>query len=294
MNDIKILPIIKITMSNFIHPENQKLLWNTIQKVPLFNANIPIQNQNFWFKQIIGDFYNRNQYRKLNSLELQELNKETIGYMIKQLKNISPPSVHHPPPPQIPQPIGELKPNFFAEPASHRIESKSESYSRQFLERQNDYHSMIKKEIPPEPNFQDKIDDVAIDNMEELVKQHLKQRELEVQMFSPPPPIPVSQKQTIDISPSNNENITFDVELLDQKLLDVDETSKLDEISKKSVHWSESVDKEDFLELKKDFQKLLENFTRLQNDLEILKQGKKTDVESLSPSSPSIISDVSH
>ena len=281
MNDIKILPIIKITMSNFIHPENQKLLWNTIQKVPLFNANISIQNQNFWFKQIIGDFYNRNQYRKLNSLELQELNKETIGYMIKQLKNISPTSVQ-PPPPQIPQPIGELKPNFFTEPTSHRIESKSESYSRQFLERQNDYNSMIKKEIPPEPNFQDKIDDVAIDNMEELVKQHLKQRELEVQMFSPPPPIPVSQKQTIDISPSNNENITFDVELLDQKLLE----------SKKSVHWSDSVDKEDFLELKKEFAKLLEKFTLLENDLEILKQAKKTDGES--SSSPSIISDVSH
>ena len=281
MNDIKILPIIKITMSNFIHPENQKLLWNTIQKVPLFNANISIQNQNFWFKQIIGDFYNRNQYRKLNSLELQELNKETIGYMIKQLKNISPTSVQ-PPPPQIPQPIGELKPNFFTEPTSHRIESKSESYSRQFLERQNDYNSMIKKEIPPEPNFQDKIDDVAIDNMEELVKQHLKQRELEVQMFSPPPPVPVSQKQTIDISPSNNENITFDVELLDQKLLE----------SKKSVHWSESVDKEDFLELKKEFAKLLEKFTLLENDLEILKQAKKTDGES--SSSPSIISDVSH
>ena len=281
MNDIKILPIIKITMSNFIHPENQKLLWNTIQKVPLFNANISIQNQNFWFKQIIGDFYNRNQYRKLNSLELQELNKETIGYMIKQLKNISPTSVQ-PPPPQIPQPIGELKPNFFTEPTSHRIESKSESYSRQFLERQNDYNSMIKKEIPPEPNFQDKIDDVAIDNMEELVKQHLKQRELEVQMFSPPPPIPVSQKQTIDISPSNNENIIFDVELLDQKLLE----------SKKSVHWSESVDKEDFLELKKEFAKLLEKFTLLENDLEILKQAKKTDGES--SSSPSIISDVSH
>jgi hypothetical protein len=285
MNDIKILPIIKITMSNFIHPENQKLLWNTIQKVPLLNANIPTQNQNFWFKQIIGDFYNRNQYKKLNSQELQELNKETIGYMIKQLKNISQPPQ---PPTQITQPIGELKPNFFAEPASHRIESKSESYSRQFLERQNDYHSMIKKEIPPEPNFQDKIDDVAIDNMEELVKQHLKQRELEVQMFSPPPPIPVSQKQTIGINPSNNENITFDVEVLEQK--SVDETSKLDETSKKSVHWSESVDKEDFLELKKDFEKLLENFTRLQNDLEILKQGKKTDMES----SPSPISDVNH
>ena len=283
MNDIKILPIIKITMSNFIHPENQKLLWNTIQKVPLFNANISIQNQNFWFKQIIGDFYNRNQYRKLNSLELQELNKETIGYMIKQLKNISPTSVQ-PPPPQIPQPIGVLKPNFFTEPTSHRIESKSESYSRQFLERQNDYNSMIKKEIPPEPNFQDNIDDVAIDNMEELVKQHLKQRELEVQMFSPPPPIPVSQKQTIDISPSNNENIIFDVELLDQKLLE----------SKKSVHWSESVDKEDFLELKKEFAKLLEKFTLLENDLEILKQAKKTDGESSPSSSPSIISDVSH
>jgi hypothetical protein len=73
------------------------------------------------------------------------------------------------------------KPNPFLEPsASHRMEIKSESYSKQFLERQKEYEDMNRKIEPPRPVFQEQIEDGAIDNMEELVKQHLKQRELDI------------------------------------------------------------------------------------------------------------------
>jgi hypothetical protein len=57
---------------------------------------------------------------------------------------------------------------------------KQESYTRQFVDRQQDYDKMIKKELPPEPNFKEPLGDGVIENMDELLKQQMKQRELDV------------------------------------------------------------------------------------------------------------------
>jgi hypothetical protein len=171
-------------MSLYIHERNQRILWSTIKNLRMFNSNITVENQEIWFKQIIGYIYQNNKNRKLTNYELQELNKYTISFMIKELqliRSIQSNTSNTSNTSKLNQ-SSISKPNLFLEPSSsHRIESKSDTYSKQFVERQKDYENMTRKVEPPQPVFQEKIEDNVIENMEELVKQHLKQRELDIE-----------------------------------------------------------------------------------------------------------------
>ena len=71
-------------MSLYIHPENQRVLWTTINKVTGFSEK---RDADAWFKQVIAHFYHQNSNRVLGKDELLKLNKETIEYMIQQLKS---------------------------------------------------------------------------------------------------------------------------------------------------------------------------------------------------------------
>ena len=118
-------------MASYVSVENQTLLWNTIQKVQLLHEQIPQYQQQDWFKQILGMFYQKIQN---TSYDLRQLNKETIGYMISALKS---------------QPETKPSPKL------------------------------------GEPKFGEPISDTAIENMEELLQQQMKQRELDVVPFQP-------------------------------------------------------------------------------------------------------------
>jgi hypothetical protein len=122
-------------MTSYISVENQTMLWSTIQKIQLLHEKIPTNQQQEWFKNILGMFYQENMNVKY---DLRQLNKETISYMINTLK---------------------------------------QNPDRQL---QQDYDKMIKKELPPEPNFKEPLGDGVIENMEELLQQQMKQRELDV------------------------------------------------------------------------------------------------------------------
>ena len=55
-------------MSQYINPSNQTILWNVLQKIQLFQIVIPKDEQEMWFKQIIGMFYTQNKQFKFNSI----------------------------------------------------------------------------------------------------------------------------------------------------------------------------------------------------------------------------------
>ena len=73
-------------MALFISNDNQHLLWNTIQNVPLFSQTIPFEMQSQWFRDIIGRFYQENSHLNLTHYDLQNLNKKFILHMINVLK----------------------------------------------------------------------------------------------------------------------------------------------------------------------------------------------------------------
>ena len=154
-------------MSSFVSPKNQEMLWKTIQKNTLFGEVLTQEQQPLWFREIIGNFYTDNK-KNLSAVELLELNKNTLRYMVHNLKeknkNID----------------GNRFNNPINEPINDRVEPKSVSYQNEFEKLQNDYNLTNKRIVPQEPKFSEDIDDEKISNMDELIQQQLKERELDV------------------------------------------------------------------------------------------------------------------
>lgn len=93
-------------MSAYILPENQRILWNTINKVKGFS------NDEQWFKQVIAIFYQKNASRNLDQRELLQLNKETIEYMMRsatQSLSRTPPSAGSDAPRTPPSPVDNMR-----------------------------------------------------------------------------------------------------------------------------------------------------------------------------------------
>jgi len=222
-------------MSIYIHERNQRVLWNTIKSLPMFTRSIPDEEQAIWFKEIIGYIYQQNKDRALSNYDLQQLNKDTISFMISQLQlkqnNTQNKNTLN-------GPINNVKPNPFLEPATtDRIENKSNTYSRQFLTRQKEYEDMTRKPEPPTPVFQEHIEDTVIENMEELVNKHLKQRELDIESIAPinfvtpqQSSIVIHHKNTIELPveelpPPIKHNVKFDI-------MDTSEKQQINEMKK--------------------------------------------------------------
>lgn len=272
-------------MSQYITPSNQTILWNVLQKIQLFQMVIPKNEQEMWFKQIIGNFYKQNKQFNLNSLQLQELNKKTIEYMVQLLKTIQnqhqqqqQTQQHQQQTQQYQQQTQQYqsqhqpqnnsytnfplqnqvqKPNPFVE-NSGRIENQSSSYSNELVNRQKEYESMTKKENPPEPNFTEKIDDTIIENMDELVKQHMKQRELEIQHFT-------NNNNEVDINRKDIQPITIN------KNADISlQIEEIQYVDTKKVTWKLS-ETEEIENLKLTVQNLCASFKSLQEEVYLLK-----------------------
>jgi hypothetical protein len=169
-------------MSNFnqrqniyIHPQNQQLLWNTMNKTPMFSHMNP-QIKDSWFKGIIQQFYNSNQH-VYDAALLQQINKETIAYMVANLKGGSTAqsagtaAVQGPPA------------NTVYRGKEDERALKQEEFNKAFEERQNQY--FLKKPPMPDIDFTEKLDDRPITNMEELIQMHQKEREYEINKYSP-------------------------------------------------------------------------------------------------------------
>ena len=75
-----------IIMAAFIDNDNQRLLWNTLHNVPLFTHNVNENYRPIWFKDIIGEFYEKNRFRALSKQELDLLNREVLRHMMQILK----------------------------------------------------------------------------------------------------------------------------------------------------------------------------------------------------------------
>ena len=101
---------------------------------------------------------------------------------------------------------GNVFDNPINEPINDRIEPKSSSYQNEFEKLQNDYNTMHKRVVPREPNFKEEINDEKISNMDELIQQQLKERELDVM---PKPQIQPNIRNQDDIGePTNNINMS--------------------------------------------------------------------------------------
>ena len=93
-------------------------------------------------------------------------------------------------------------------------------------ERQLEYDSMLKREIPAEPVFRELMEDKAIDNMEELIQQQLRLRELDVAFFPKVPTNSNTLNATEKISqppPSAKHSGLQIKDILDSSVLTINE-----------------------------------------------------------------------
>lgn len=270
-------------MSLYIHPENQNLLWNIINKNNVVNnyfVRYPPGTKETWFKQIIQSFYEQNKNILVSNEQLYEINKNTIQYMVKDVRrNIEyQQSIASPPPnmnpyyrePQQPlQQQPQMLQSDFLRPYSV-TENKEDKMAAQYNEYQKNYMSMFDKKVPESVNFSENIREGAINNMEELVKRHLQERDEELKKYAPPPLFAIPQQQSGDSSQIQNANrlvidrqsepIHFSVEELEpsspkmsQKIPDAREPNNIQK-QDSSVKWLDNENSNKIDELRKDFQ----------------------------------------
>jgi len=170
-------------MASYITAKNQEMLWKTIQKNPLFGQILTPEQQPIWFREIIGNFYNENVSIIIDTKSLLDVNKNTLKYMVHDLKkritNVN-------------RSQQQFK-NPLDQPINDRIQPQSSSYQSEYDALQNNYNSMHQRKVPKEPNFKENIDDDKITNMDELIQQQLKERELD---SIPKPPVQPNNETT--------------------------------------------------------------------------------------------------
>ena len=189
-------------MSLYILIENQKLIWETMNKIPQFQeyGKYDQAEQQKWFQHIIQQFYENNKFKLLSVQDLQQLNKETLGYMIRELKNIKVKTVtpvysnfSSPQYDRFDEPtVFTDKPHLASNSEKKQVtrdyllEKKQEELNRQFSARQNEYSSMLKKGPGSEIDFRLPMDaDEPIENIEELIKSQINQRNIEFPKYEP-------------------------------------------------------------------------------------------------------------
>ena len=236
----------------YIHPENQKLLWNTIQKTPIFNNLGSRQTQ--WFKSVIQHFYEEYPNAKIikTQQELQSINRATISFMVNSLKEMFQPK-------QTATPSSETSYGNTGLPSTTGSNERMTYYNDQFNNLQKEYESMNAKPLPPTNNIVDeKISDEAITNMDELIRQQIEQRELEMKMYGQGP----------IVQPPKRININGEIpkESVENLIVYNDYNDENKEKSKKSVSWN--TEQNDFEELKKMVFDLMETVQTMKQRLD--------------------------
>lgn len=237
-----------INMSNYISNENQRLLWKSAHQIPTF-ANLDPPKKEFEFKKVVEYFYRKytNANRPVLSIaELQQVNRETLSVFLPK-SSVVPSSVPF-----------------------EMVESRQDKSMRAFQERQNVYENMNKKPELPSPDeiFREKIEEEEkIQNMDELISNYQKQREMDYNVIAPPVFLP------------QQKNMPKKLKLLDETILtenDVDdlENSQIQQ-QKKSVSWKPDLlepSKIDSLEMKmKELEKKNEDLENRIKEMEIRK-----------------------
>jgi hypothetical protein len=202
-------------MSLYIKQENQELLWRTIHKTPLvdnyFYRLVPGSRER-WFQEIVRSFHIKNP-AITNQDALVRINRDTIAYMVSHLKTSSYVTV---PLSQITNSINQevmpiIEPTTIYSRGS--TTNTRDEFAEKFSNRQKEYETMLQKPSTPDIQFSEKMEDEVIQNMDELINRHLKQRELDNANFSPLPPVGVGLPSALIQPPPGYRKITIGEEL---------------------------------------------------------------------------------
>jgi hypothetical protein len=232
-------------MSLYILPQNQKIIWDTISKVPLFQKLCnETHNGEQWFQNVIQIHYNKIQNNHLNKDDLRHLNKETIQYMLHDLKNkysLQPATSN-----DFFNNNSSLQNNNYnaiqtntSETRGYILEQKQNTINNQFQKRQEEFGSLLNRPAVKEIDFRENVsEDKPIENMDELIQRQLKEREYDIQ------PKKIEQEENIDIG-----------------------AVELTEKESKSVKWQDEQIVDKYNELKNTLDNFMEKMTKEINEI---------------------------
>ena len=179
-------------MSLFLHEQNKKLLWQTIQSSPFFNES---EINWSWFQSTLQRIATNYQY-EITSKELKQINRDTIAHMFREMKQIvekkreqmykfhSRPTaeLHIPPAPSGPRNVPPTTSTNNLETIYTRNEGKrSEEFNQSFLQKQQEYSSAFVPRKPTEIDFRVDANDTPIQNIHELLERQKLEREKDLE-----------------------------------------------------------------------------------------------------------------
>jgi hypothetical protein len=214
-------------MSLYIDKSNQSYLWNAVTKHPKFHPylkEIPPERFSEWFRSVIEGFYLNwgGNKRPMNPEELKQLNRNTITYIYENLSGQSSPHssmqdpmtvIHHYENPMMPT-ATVSKENTGYELYRNGIGNGSSGKPVQVLPEFTGQHEYQKRteiyQTPTAPSnpIQGKVDSdkrESQDKMERRIMEEQKQREMDIQLFSPPSQIGGKQAVNLNLLKMNGE-----------------------------------------------------------------------------------------
>jgi hypothetical protein len=251
--------------TQFVHSNNQSLLWkvinNTQQTINYF-ANAPPGEKEKWFQTIIGHVYN--QYNGQN-ISLRDINKRAIDFMLQSLQTTSVkapsasasaqasyqsgPSVPYQSGPSVPYQSGPSVPyqsTALAHPTSvpyqsgpsvpyQTVKSREQQLTDQFTQRQAEYESMVKKDVPT-PHFTENVKDEAIQDLGSAVKEYMKQRDQDIEIPKPADSPTNALPMALQSAPASPIGVKLNLNNTEPISLTVDE------LPLKKVQWGENIE----------------------------------------------------
>jgi len=266
-------------MSLYVVSANQELLWNVISKnsyIQTFFSRYNPDTKVDWFKTIVSKFYDQYRTQQLTVNDLNRVNKETISYMIQNIREQTNSTSNPTSPNDVPsvQPVNSYSINTPPIVTNNR----QDIYASEFEQRQNEYAAMNKRSVPDDVDFAEKNDDGVIENIDVLVQQQLKQREYD--MNNIPPPINISSQTKQLIHSNDNERPKLHIDTDSTINISIQEIEQ-PTLDKKMVSWKDehvnpdnaiALIQENMDSITKSMIQLTQTVNILQNDMKLLQQ----------------------
>ena len=202
----------------FLHIENLEILWNALQKTPYlveFTQKTILGEKERWFRGICEQFYRQwteqNGTIPTNSRELLEINKVALQYAITELKRTLGYS-------QTAIANHTRGDEFASYNVTAERKQREEARSSEFNQYKSEYERLLERPVVPANHLPSLTSDEKITNMEELVQQHLKMRNMDLTLNSNEPlvkatPIKASLTPKLKIMDSI-ENVDMEISAL--------------------------------------------------------------------------------
>ena len=151
-------------MSLYLNPKNTSIIWQTLQTYPPFSEVFDNpESRKMWFGNILNQF-SINASSMLPLTVLHELNSKTVKFMIEDLKRK-----------QLTK--NDNKMLYSNQPSRESDKVISSDVGFKFEQRQKEYEDMRKESIPEPINFSI-VNDEPIQNINDLLEKHKKDREI--------------------------------------------------------------------------------------------------------------------